>query len=50
MNCILNKKLILGTGFSYEETQSNRVSDFPDFVCSVFPKAILFFKFYFTLL
>ena len=26
----------------YEETQSNRVSDFRDFVCSLFPKAILF--------
>ena len=25
-----------------EETQSNRVSDFRDFVCSLFPKAILF--------
>ena len=24
-----------------EETQSNRVSDFRDFVCSLFPKAIL---------
>ena len=27
---------------AYEETQSNRVSDFCDFVCSLFPKAILF--------
>ena len=26
----------------YEETQSNRVSDFRDFVYSLFPKAILF--------
>ena len=26
---------------AYEETQSNRVSDFRDFVCSLFPKAIL---------
>ena len=26
----------------YEETESNRVSDFRDFVCSLFPKAILF--------
>ena len=26
-----------------------KVSDFPDFVCSLFPKAILFY-FYFTLL
>ena len=26
----------------YEETQSNRVYDFHDFVCSLFPKAILF--------
>ena len=34
---------------AYEETQSNRVSDFSDFVCSLFPKAILF-DFYFTLL
>ena len=33
---------------SYEETQSNRVSDFRDFVCSLFPKAVLF-DFYFTL-
>ena len=32
---------------AYEETQSNRVSDFRDFVCSLFPKAILF-DFYFT--
>ena len=30
-----------------EETQSNRVSDFRDFVCSSFPKAILF-DFYLT--
>ena len=27
---------------AYEEIQSNRVSDFRDFVCSFFPKAILF--------
>ena len=27
---------------AYEETQSNRVSDFRDFVCSLFPKAINF--------
>ena len=27
---------------TYKETQSNRVSDFRDFVCSLFPKAILF--------
>ena len=27
---------------AYEETQSNRVSDFRDFVCSLFPKANLF--------
>ena len=27
----------------YEETQSNRVSDFRDFVCSLLPKAILFY-------
>ena len=26
---------------AYEETQSNRVSDFRDFLCSLFPKAIL---------
>ena len=32
---------------AYEETQSNRVSDCRDFVCSLFPKAILFY-FYFT--
>ena len=29
-------------GVAYEETQSNRVSDFRDFVCSLFLKAILF--------
>ena len=34
---------------AYEETQSNRVSDFRNFVCSLFPKA-LFFDLYFTLL
>ena len=28
---------------AYEETQSNRVSDFRDFVCSLFPKANLFY-------
>ena len=33
---------------AYEETQSNRVSDFRDFVCSLFPKAILF-NFYITI-
>ena len=27
---------------AHEETQSNRVSDFRDFVCSLFPKAIVF--------
>ena len=27
----------------YEETHSNRVSDFRDFVCSLFPNAILFY-------
>ena len=27
---------------AYEQTQSNRVSHFRDFVCSLFPKAILF--------
>ena len=32
---------------AYEETQSNRVSDFRDCVCSLFPKAILFY-FYLT--
>ena len=31
---------------AYEETQSNRFSDFRDFVCSLFPKAIFFFYFY----
>ena len=35
--------------FTYEETQSNRVSNFRDFVCSLFPKAILF-DFYSTVL
>ena len=34
------------TGVAYEETQSNRVYDFRNFVCSLFPKAILFY-FYF---
>ena len=33
----------------YEETQLIRVTDFRDFVCSLFPEAILF-GFYFTLL
>ena len=33
---------------TYEEIQSNRVSDFHDFVCSLFPKAILF-DCYFTI-
>ena len=28
--------------FAYEETPSNRVSDFRDFVCALFPQAILF--------
>ena len=28
---------------AYEETQSPRVSDFRDFVCSLYPKAILFY-------
>ena len=32
---------------AYEESQSNRVSDFRDFVCSLFPKAILSY-FYLT--
>ena len=32
---------------AYEETQSSQVSDFRDFVCSFFTKAILFY-FYFT--
>ena len=31
---------------AYEETQSNRVSDFHDFVCSLFPKTILFDFYY----
>ena len=30
---------------AYEDPQSNRVSDFRDFVCSLFPKAF-FFDFY----
>ena len=29
-------------GVAYEETQSNRVSDFCDFACSLFPEGILF--------
>ena len=32
------------------KTQSNRVSDFRDFVCSLFPKTKSFFDFYFTLM
>ena len=28
---------------AYEETQSNQVSDFCDFMCSLFPKTILFY-------
>ena len=32
---------------AYEKTQSNRVSDFHDFMCSLFPKVILF-DFYFS--
>ena len=28
---------------AYEETRSNRASDFRDFVCYLFPKAILFY-------
>ena len=34
---------------AYKVTRSNRFSDFRDFVCSLFPKAILFY-FYFILL
>ena len=34
---------------AYVETQSNRVFDFRNFVCSLFPKAILFY-FYISLL
>ena len=32
---------------AYDETQSNRVFDFRYFVCSLFPKAILY-NFYFS--
>ena len=31
-----------------EETQSNRVSDFGDFVCSLFPKAVFFLLLFYT--
>ena len=31
---------------AYEETLSNRVSDFRDFLCSLFPKAIIFLLFF----
>ena len=31
--------------FAYGGTQSNRVSDFRDFVCFLFPNAIFFFTF-----
>ena len=31
------------TSVAYEKTQSNRVSDFRDFVSSLFPNAILFY-------
>ena len=38
-------------GVAYLETQSNRVSDFRDFVCSLFQKAVLFdFYLYLTAL
>ena len=37
------------TVLAYEKTQSNQVSEFRNFVCSLFPKAVLF-DFYFTLL
>ena len=33
---------VANNSIAYEETQSNQVSDFRDFVCSLFPKAILF--------
>ena len=31
--------IIANYSVAYEETQSNQVSDFRDFVCSLFPKA-----------
>ena len=34
--------------FAYEETQSNRVSEFRDSVCSLFAKAILFLLLFYT--
>ena len=37
---------LVNYSIAYEKTQSNRVFDFRDFVCSLFPKAILFY-FYF---
>ena len=39
---MLNIYSLANYSVAYEETQSNRVSDFRDFVCSLFPKAILF--------
>ena len=43
-------RLILARGYSvaYEETQSNRVSDFRKFVCSLFQKAILFLLLFYS--
>ena len=35
---------------AYEETLSNRVSDFRDFVCSLFPKALFFVGCFFTIM
>ena len=44
--CIVDLCCHANNGVAYEETQSNRVSDFRDFECSLLPKAILF-DFYF---
>ena len=32
---------------AYEETQSNRVSEFRDIVCSLFPRTILFYSYFY---
>ena len=47
--CMIHTSVCSPANYSvaYEETQSNRVSDFRDFVGSLFPKAILF-DFYYT--
>ena len=43
------KSRLANYNVAYEETPSNRVSDFRDFVCSLFPKAILFYFYLYTI-